>query len=153
MLGRVRRTLDALSGTAVSSKSVAGSSLLLHLGRSGSSQPSTTVWLDPGWRYERRGCAVVGSGDFPVVEDESDKPAFDRVCRLLDDLHGMMLQSAEVSLPSYDLSLSFAGDRRILGFALTVVDLDWPNWQLHDLAGGVRYNITTQGISVEPEVN
>jgi hypothetical protein len=148
-LDHVREKLAALTGMFVASKSIAGNSLLLHFASAKDAKPQVTVWLDPAWRYERAGRPVVASGDFPVVEADADRPEFERVCELTDDLSGVTLEHADVSLPSHDLSLKLSGARTLLGFALTVQDLDWPNWQLHDLAEELRYRVTVQGVLIE----
>jgi hypothetical protein len=114
--------LNALVHQTVTFRRIAGNHIIVYfLGEPGDKNV-ISVFLDPSWRYQKKGRVVVGSYDFLIEESDFEsnaehQKAFEGLCALTEDIIGAKLMNCTIDPESSDLTMEFSSNQRLCNFA------------------------------------
>jgi hypothetical protein len=143
--------LNKLIGEAVTSKTIAGNSILLWLAVDPKSESARCLWIDPPWRIETPEGIESSSLGFPKEKDDAESDdeyrlRFEAACASSDCLKGSTVISIAVESLTGDLAITFKDDRVLRMFA---VDVEYENWHYTDYGAKRRYGVWAYGVENE----
>ena len=143
--------LQKLVGEKVSFIRVAANSIIIYFFGEPGDDNVVSVFVDPTWRFQKKGKVVVGSYDLQI--DESDfesedkyQEEFERIASLPHSLEGAELESVKIDFDSSDLSMRFSDDQVVRNFANSA--FDDKDWTYRNVAQRITAYVSPLGVRV-----
>ena len=113
-LQELQAELNGLINQTVTFKRVAGNSIIVYFFGEPGDGSVISVFIDPSWRYQKKGKVIVGSYDLQIEESdfnskEEYEESFHQLCALTDAIIGAELIGCSVDLESSDITMEFSG--------------------------------------------
>jgi hypothetical protein len=135
-------------GRPVSSRRLAGNSLLVYIDGEPGSKTGVTFWLEPTWHLRGPERVVTGSREAQHDEDAEDPNAgFRRAAEAVDALVGRTLTDVRIEPVTGDLHIELEG-----GFLLRTFVSDPTNdhfWHVRDNVSGVALYRSADGFAIQ----
>jgi hypothetical protein len=148
----LQAALNDLVGKQMTYKRVAQNSIILYFDGEPGDKSVHSIWMDPPWRYEAEGRAVVDSADLNLDEaDFESKDAcnaeWQRRCRMTDSANQTPLERVEIDSASHDITVRFAGGKVFRTFTTIVMD-EREKWTYRDMTIPIAVDVSPRRITV-----